>query len=69
MQVVVRKGGVQDSSSCARLKRVSARPFFGNGQCRGPVKVHAFSVVSLDCRLSAKADITINILVCDYKKD
>jgi site-specific DNA-cytosine methylase len=31
--------------------------------------VHGFSVVSLDCQPSAKADITINVLEWDYKKD
>ena len=31
--------------------------------------MHGFNVVSLDCQPSAKADITIDILGWDYKKD
>ena len=31
--------------------------------------MHGFSVVSLDCRPSAKATITIDVLGWDYKRD
>ena len=43
--------------------------FSGTGNVGAQLKVHGFSVVSLDCRPSAKAYITINILVWDYRKD
>ena len=43
--------------------------FFGTGSVGAQLKVHGFSVVSLDFRPSAKADITINILVWAYNKD
>ena len=43
--------------------------FSGTGSVGAQLKVHGFSVVSLDFRPSAKADITINILVWDYRKD
>ena len=43
--------------------------FSGTGSVGAQLKVNGFKVVSLDCQPSSKADITINILVWDYKKD
>ena len=43
--------------------------FSGTGSVGAQLKANGFDVVSLDCQPSAKADITIDILVWDYKKD
>ena len=41
----------------------------GTGSVGDQLKVHGFTVVSLDCQPSAKADITTDVLVWDYKRD
>ena len=42
--------------------------FCGTGFVGSQLRVHGFSVVSLDCLPSANADITTDILNWDYKK-
>ncbi len=42
--------------------------FCGTGSVGAQLKANGFNVVSLDCQPSSKADITINVLVWDYKK-
>ena len=50
-------------------KGLALHLFCGTGSVGSQLKVHGFSVVSLDCQPSANADITTDVLVWDYKKD
>ena len=50
-------------------KGLALNLFCGTGSVGAQLKVHGFSVVSLDCQPSAKADITTDVLVWDYKRD
>ncbi len=43
--------------------------FCGTGSVGAQLRANGFEVVSLDCQPSSKADITIDVLLWDYKKD
>ena len=70
MQVVVRKGAAAKAVvPVPGSKGLALDLFSGTGSVGAQLKANGFDVVSLDCQPSAKADITIDILVWDYKKD
>ena len=53
-----------------RSKGLALDLFCGTGSVGAQFIVHGFTVVSLDCQPSAKADIIMtDVLVWDYKKD
>ena len=68
MQLVRSKGGLHEVVPVRGSKGLALDLFCGTGSVGAQLREHGFSVVSLDCLPSAKADITTNILEWDYQK-
>ena len=66
---LVRRGASKVLVPVPGSKGLALDLFSGTDSVDAQLRVNGFNVVSLDCQPSSKADITIDVLLWDYKKD